>query len=302
MQSRNRSNAQGIDVSRYQGVVDWAKVKASGKSFVYMKASQGTSLEDPRFVANAQGAKAVGMLIGAYHYLEASNTAAAKQEAQHFVATMKKVGAPDWFDLPPVLDYETNPAKISQSAINAVAAAFLEETERLTGRKPILYTGNAFAANFDKSLGAYDVWIARYSETRVPDDRPAWSKWTFWQYSETGRVDGISGNVDLNEYAGTLAQLKSYAGKGTEGENDVNKQRDIDVVSPWAEKDWEKAKAEGYFDGTRPGAPLTREEGAILLDRVLSNLLQIISAQRDRIDELERRLEAIEKNGGSPSG
>ncbi|MPY20555.1 glycoside hydrolase family 25 protein [Paenibacillus glucanolyticus] len=73
MQSRNRSNAQGIDVSRYQGVVDWAKVKASGKSFVFIKASQGTSLEDPRFAGNAQGAKAAGMLIGAYPYLEASN-------------------------------------------------------------------------------------------------------------------------------------------------------------------------------------------------------------------------------------
>lgn len=288
MQSRSVSHARGIDVSRWQGSIDWKQVREAGISFVFIKASQGSSQEDPKFVENAQGAKAAGLLVGAYHFLGAASAAAARQEAKHFVETMKKAGPLAWFDLPPVLDYENNPAGISRAAINQVAAAFLEEVERLTGRQPILYTGNAFAANFDESLGRYDLWIARYSETRVPDDRPAWTKWTFWQYTDSGRIHGITGKVDLNVYAGTLSDLKAYASKGNPGDGAAGSSGGIREASPWAEASWREAAENGYLDDARPGDPMTREEAAVLVNRLLRELRQRIEAQEKRIESLER--------------
>lgn len=288
MQSRSVSHARGIDVSRWQGSIDWKQVREAGISFVFIKASQGSSLEDPKFVENVQGAKAAGLLVGAYHFLGAASAAAARQEAKHFVETMKKAGPLAWFDLPPVLDYENNPAGISRAAINQAAAAFLEEVERLTGRQPILYTGNAFAANFDESLGRYDLWIARYSETRVPDDRPAWNKWTFWQYTDSGRINGITGKVDLNVYAGTLSDLKAYASQGNTGNGAAGSSGGIREVSPWAEASWREAVENGLFDDARPGDPMTREEAAVLVNRLLRELRQRIEAQERRIESLER--------------
>ncbi|ANY72105.1 hypothetical protein BBD41_05595 [Paenibacillus ihbetae] len=293
MQSRSVSHARGIDVSRWQGSIDWKQVREAGISFVFIKASQGSALEDPKFVENAQGAKAAGLLIGAYHFLAAASVVGARQEAKHFVETMKKAGPLAWFDLPPALDYENNPAGISRAAINQVAAAFLEEVERLTGRQPILYTGNAFAANFDESLGKYDLWIARYSETRVPDDRPAWTTWTFWQYTDAGRINGITGKVDLNVYAGTLPDLKAYASRGSREDGAADPPEGTRDVSPWAEASWREAVENGYLDDARPGAPMTREEAAVLVHRLLRELRQLIEDQERRIESLEREPDII---------
>lgn len=209
MQTRSSGNAQGIDVSRYQGSIDWAKVKASGMTFVFIKATEGQTYTDPNFQTNVKGALAAGMLVGTYHFFRATSTDGAKAEAAHYANTLQKAGGAQTLQLPPVMDYENNPGNLSKAQINAVAKAFLTELERLTGRKPIIYTGNSFAGNFDVSLGAYDLWIARYSTSRVPDGQPAWKRWTFWQYTDSGKVDGISGNVDMNEFEGSAAELRA---------------------------------------------------------------------------------------------
>ncbi|ASS66361.1 MULTISPECIES: GH25 family lysozyme [unclassified Paenibacillus] len=216
MQARNNKNAQGIDVSRYQGTIDWNRVASDGISFAFLKASQGVSYRDPQFLANVQGARAAGLAIGAYHFLDAESPAEAIKEAQNLYSAITAVGGPDKFILPPVLDHESNPGKLSKAELTGVAKAFLLEIERLTGRKPILYTGNSFAGNFSAELAAYPLWVARYS-TAAPADVSGWSRWTFWQYSDGkdggtrpsgGRkVAGIAGPVDLNEYAGTPAEL-----------------------------------------------------------------------------------------------
>ncbi|MGC6588010.1 GH25 family lysozyme [Paenibacillus sp. Dod16] len=211
MQSRNKGNVQGIDVSHWQGKINWQQVKADGREFAFIKATQGTARVDPRFYENAKGARGAGLLVGAYHFMDAITVQAAKQQATHFAETMKKAG--DVFELPPVMDYENNPGNLNKATINVIALAFLNEVERLTGCRPMIYTGNAFAVNFDTSLGSYPLWIARYSNTRVPDDRAAWKRWTIWQFSDSGKVPGISGNVDLNEFDGTLNDLKAWAKK-----------------------------------------------------------------------------------------
>ncbi|MBP1307345.1 hypothetical protein JOD82_000360 [Paenibacillus sp. 1182] len=130
-----------------------------------------------------------------------------KREARHFADVVDQVGGAKALDLPAVMDYENNPGKLSKTLIT-VALAFLIKLERITGRKPIIYTGNAFAANFNASLGGYPLWIARYSETRVPSDTVTWKRWDIWQYSDSGKVSGIKGNVDLNEFDGTTDELR----------------------------------------------------------------------------------------------
>ncbi|WP_433581238.1 GH25 family lysozyme [Paenibacillus amylolyticus] len=209
MQARKENNVQGIDVSRYQGKINWLQVKADKCEFVFIKATEGQTYTDPNFTANVKGALSAGLLVGTYHFLKATSAAAAKAEAVHYAKSLEEIGGAKALQLPPVMDYENNPGGISKAQINIVARTFLSELERLTGIKPIIYTGNSFAGNFDASLSSYDLWIARYSDTRVPDDQPAWKSWDIWQYSESGKVPGISGNVDLNEFNGSLADLKA---------------------------------------------------------------------------------------------
>ncbi|MCV9949391.1 glycoside hydrolase family 25 protein [Paenibacillus sp. BT-177] len=216
MQNRSPNAAEGIDVSRYQGTIDWKRVRADGKSFAFIKASQGQRYVDPTFITNAKGIKAAGLLLGAYHFVDATSVNAAKAEARHFAEVLDQVGGAKALDLPAVMDYENNPGKLNSAAIHEVALAFLTEFERVSGLKPMVYTGNAFAAHFKALLGSYKLWIARYS-TRVPSDTTAWRRWDFWQYSDSGRVDGIQGPVDLNVYAGTEAELRQ-AFAGEEGE------------------------------------------------------------------------------------
>lgn len=215
MQDKKANAAEGIDVSRYQGTVDWRKVRAAGKSFAFIKATQGSSYRDPNYATNVKGAREAGVLDGAYHFVDATSTEEAVRQAQNFAKALQDAGGASSFSFPPVMDYENNPANLSKAQINAIAKSFLNELERLTGRKPMIYTGNSFANQFDASLGSYTLWIARYSTTRVPADTPAWRQWDFWQYSDSGRVNGIQGAVDLNVYRGTEQELRqAYGQKG----------------------------------------------------------------------------------------
>ncbi|MGF6356461.1 lysozyme [Paenibacillus sp. 4624] len=222
MQNRTPGNTQGIDVSRYQGNIDWAKVKASGMTFVFIKATEGRTYVDPNFQRNVNGALAAGMLVGTYHFFRGTSVEIAKAEAAHYANTLNQIGGARALQLPQVMDYENNPGNLSKAQMNTVAKAFLTELQRLTGVKPIIYTGNAFAGNFDTSLSSYDLWIARYSTSRVPDAQPAWKRWTFWQYTDSGKVNGISGNVDMNEFEGTAAQLRARYTVATPNPNPTN--------------------------------------------------------------------------------
>jgi len=215
MQTRKAGNAQGIDVSHWNGDIDWSKVAASGISFVFVKATQNAV--DKKFLANVKGAKAAGLLIGAYHYIDDSTTTVekAKAAAQLFYKAIQQAGGAKVFDLPPVMDYESNKSNLNKAQITVVAKAFLEEVQWLTGVKPIVYTYPAFIGNF-VGLSNYPLWIARYS-TQAPADAAGWTRWDFWQYSDgsaggmlpsgTRKVNGINGAVDLNEYNGTITEM-----------------------------------------------------------------------------------------------
>jgi len=223
LQKRKAGNVQGIDVSHHQGTVNWAKVAADNIAFVFLKATEGKTFKDKTFASHVKAAKAAGLMVGAYHFLLAGSADAAVLEARHFVNTVNDAYGTDKLDFPLVMDYENNPNNLSNAGINQVSKAFLAEVERLTGRKPIIYTGNSFGDIFDASHSAYDVWMARYAASMPPTDNKAWKEWDFWQYSDgqvggtrpngSRRVNGIGGPVDLNEFNGTLAQLKAKYSK-----------------------------------------------------------------------------------------
>lgn len=246
MQNRKSGNAQGIDVSHHQGNIKWGDVAKSGISFAFIKATQNRI--DTKYIENITKARAAGLLVGAYHYLDESvkTIVDAKAAATKFYTAILAGGG---VDLPPVLDYEYKSSSISTSQATVIAKAFLEEIQRLTGMTPILYTYPSFIGNF-AGLSKYPLWIARYSATRVPESAQGWMEWDFWQYSDgtdggtlpngTRKVQGIAGPVDLNEFNGTEAQLRAKYGKQPVQENKENK-----VVQTTVNYVYGKEKAQG---------------------------------------------------------
>jgi len=193
----------GIDVSHWQGRIDWARVADDGIAFAYIKATEGGDYVDPQFVANWDGAARAGVMRGAYHFYRPQTDAAA--QAQQFLRT---VGAHAG-DLPPVLDVEVTDGR-SAAAIAAGVRTWLETVERATGVRPILYTRAGFWNQVGGGFGGYPLWVAHYgvAQPAIPAD---WDRWTIWQHSDAGRVAGITGNVDLNWFAGGWDDLRALA-------------------------------------------------------------------------------------------
>jgi lysozyme len=200
----NGNYLQGIDVSHYQGNVNWNAVKNAGCAFAYAKATEGTSVTDAQFAANWSGMKSAGLLRGAYHFYHANQDST--QQAQHFLSVVKL--APG--DLPPFLDFEVNNGVTGSALINGVQN-WLDIVSSQMGVTPLIYTLTSFwNPNMNDQFGKYPLWLARYSS--APGALPeGWSNWTFWQYSQSLPMSGISGNVDHDYFNGSLSDLQGLA-------------------------------------------------------------------------------------------
>lgn len=186
---------QGIDVSGWQGNINYAEVKNSGIEIVYMKSSEGTSFVDPYFNQNYTNAKANGLKVGFYHYLIARSNEEAIEEARFFVSVIS--GKEPNCRL--AMDFESF-GNLSVEEINQIGITFVRTVENLSGKEVIIYSNTNDAINvFSGELTNYPLWVAQY-EVEQPTPNGKWSTWAGWQYTDMGEVSGISGYVDRNKF------------------------------------------------------------------------------------------------------
>jgi lysozyme len=203
----SEQSPQGIDVSHIQQTVDWNAVRQAGKVFAFIKATEGITYTDPKFATNWSGAKAAGLLRGAYHFYETNDDPTA--QADNFLSAVQLEPG----DLPPVVDIERTKSGESASQIVQDLQTWLDLVEQATGRVPIIYTSPGYWNSLATSaFGRYPLWVAEYG-VKSPKPVAGWAGWTFWQSSESGTVSGISGSVDLDVFQGTLAELAALAGR-----------------------------------------------------------------------------------------
>ncbi|WP_170075728.1 GH25 family lysozyme [Paraclostridium dentum] len=187
---------KGIDVSHWTGYVNFKDVFNSGIQVVYIKATEGTNYIDPRFREYYNEARAAGLKIGFYHFFNPVNSGTPKEQAQHFVSTIKELKC----DCKLVLDLEKT-GGLSKSKLSRQAIEFLEEVKILSGLDLAIYTYTKFAQNnldSESGLGKYSLWIAQYG-TSKPESNPIWGEnYAGWQYSESGIVRGIESKTDLD--------------------------------------------------------------------------------------------------------
>jgi GH25 family lysozyme M1 (1,4-beta-N-acetylmuramidase) len=196
---------EGIDISHWQGTIDWTKVAAAGKKFAFMKASESTNYTDPTYTSNRQKARAAGLKVGAYHFaIPTATTGDGAAQADYFLGA----ASPAKGDLLPVLDLERS-GGLSQAALTIWVKSFVGRVFERTGVRAVIYVSPSFWRTYMADTawfatnGFNVLWVAHWTSATTPSVPGAtWGgrSWTFWQYTSDGIVSGISGRVDLNRY------------------------------------------------------------------------------------------------------
>jgi len=200
----------GIDVSRYQGDIDWNSVRDSGVRFAWIKATEGGDRADERFQANWTGAKQAGIPRGAYHFVYWCR--APMEEMANFEQTAPV--EPD--ALPPVLDVEATPTSptchrhLTEASATADMQVMLDEMERHYGKRPIIYTTVDFyrAILSDGAFSNYPIWVR--STKYHPSVKYGGRAWRLWQYQSDARVPGIGTKVDKDAFYGDNRQWEAF--------------------------------------------------------------------------------------------
>jgi lysozyme len=213
---------QGIDVSKYQLEIDWKEVKRAGTRFAFIKATEGGDHLDSSFRDNWEGAREAGVPRGAYHFVFWCRPA--KDQIRWFIRNVPK--DPD--ALPPVLDVEWNGKSrcpsTSPERARAKMREMLQAFEAHYGKKPIIYTDITFHEDVlegTREFDDYPFWIR--SVAAKPHHRYENRQWEFWQFTATGRVPGITGDVDRNAFYGTDKQFNDWLS----GRYDIGARREL---------------------------------------------------------------------------
>ncbi|MEM9851869.1 MAG: GH25 family lysozyme [Pseudomonadota bacterium] len=189
----------GIDVSRFQTSIDWRTARAAGVTFAFIKATEGGDLLDPMFDSHWRGARRAGIRRGAYHFFYHCRPAV--EQARWFIRNVPRSNS----DLPHVLDMEWTPfsptctVRRDGAVLRAEARRFLDMIEDHYGRRPIIYTSVDFYR--DTGIGQLrntEFWVR--SVAAHPRETYPGANWTFWQYTSTGQIPGIAGEVDINVF------------------------------------------------------------------------------------------------------
>lgn len=193
MQSINFGKYKGIDISSWQGEVNFKEVKENGIEVVYIKATEGSHYLNPRADEYYLKSKSNDILIGFYHFF--SPKVDAKIQANYFSSYVKKKD----FNCKLALDIEiTDGCNADELSKNCII--FLEEVKSITGKEVVVYTYTSFArASLTKELGRYPLWIANY-DVEKPEKNPIWDEWIGFQYSESGNIQGISTYCPLDVF------------------------------------------------------------------------------------------------------
>lgn len=204
----NGATVEGIDVSEFQGAIDWASVRASGRVFGVARVADGTQHLDPTFAANYAGMKAQGMVRGSYQFFRASEDPIAQADL-----LLSKIGALGPGDLPPMLDVEVTDGQ-NNATIDARIAAWVGHVKAATGRDPLVYTGPYFWGQIGGPSSQGTTLVVADWGPSCPLVPAAWPAWKVWQYADNGHVPGIGGLVNLDRFDGTFAALQAMTGAG----------------------------------------------------------------------------------------
>ncbi|CAL9567484.1 Lysozyme M1 [Streptomyces sp. enrichment culture] len=212
------SGVQGIDVSHWQGAINWASVRNSGIQFAWIKATEGTSFKDSRFNTNYVAAYNAGVIRGAYHFARPDVSGGSTQAA--YFASNGGAWSRDNMTLPGVLDIEHNPYGamcygLSTTQMRAWITDFYNTYKTRTSRDVVIYTTagwwNTCTGNWTGMYSKSPLWVAHWTSSETPTIPSGFPTWTVWQYTSTGSVAGVSGNVDRNKFNGTRDRLLALA-------------------------------------------------------------------------------------------
>ena len=217
MRQADAATTAGIDVSHHQGGIGWSAVRSAGTQFVYIKATEGVSFTDPRFDANYIAATRAGVVRGAYHFALPDRSSGATQA--DFLVGNGGAWSADSRTLPAAVDLEYNPYGatcygLSQARMRGWITSFLDRYRSRTGRYAVIYTTTNWwktcTGNYSGYASRHPLWLARYASSA--GTLPAgWSFYTFWQYTSTGSVGGVSGRVDRDHFNGARTRLIALA-------------------------------------------------------------------------------------------
>lgn len=207
-QSPKNLAVHGVDVSRWQGTIDWQTLRSRGANFVYIKATDGGDHIDPMFKTNWRAAHTAGLKRGAYHFFYWCRTAS--EQADWFIRNVPRVAGA----LPPVIDVEWNGQsrcrkKPSPAVVREKMQVFMDRLEAHYGQRPVIYTAPDFYAdNLRGAFKDYPFWLRAVAQhpSKVYPDR----KWVFWQYSGSGLSHGVDGRIDLNAFHGSDEQWRTW--------------------------------------------------------------------------------------------
>ena len=200
---------EGIDVSHYDEAVDFAQVKASGRSFAYIKATEGETWNDSWYIRNSQNAAAAGVAWGPYHFFRAYSVDSARQQAEHFWQVIQDTG----YTLKPVVDIETADGHQLATDVRAILQAFCDRFRELSGENPVIYSYTSYINEYGlaRQFGAYLLWQADYRTNRGDTGWDA----AVWQYTDGGSVPGCTApSVDLDRLYDTSVYMPG-ASSGT---------------------------------------------------------------------------------------
>lgn len=207
-----RHQVRGVDVARFQQAIDWPAARANGVNFAFVKATEGGDRVDEMFRSHWSGAANAGVRRGAYHFFY--HCRAPEEQARWFFKHVPRRSG----DLPPVIDMEWTPTSPTctirrpAEVIRADAEVLIRMFVEHYGTAPILYTTvDFYEDNQMWKLQGVDFWLR--SVAAHPSDRYAGQPWAFWQYTSTGLIPGIAGEVDINVFAGDEAQWADWLGR-----------------------------------------------------------------------------------------